>query len=97
MTNVTITMDEETARWVRVEAAKAGKSVSRYVGELLHAQKRAAEDAAWAAGRNARLKAWEQIQSTPLRPISDNGQLPAKEELYDEMLRGHEHPRLHEG
>jgi hypothetical protein len=32
MINVTISMDEETARWVRVEAANAGLSVSRWVG-----------------------------------------------------------------
>lgn len=35
MRNVTITLDEETARWARVEAAKRDTSVSRYVGELL--------------------------------------------------------------
>jgi hypothetical protein len=35
MKNVTISMDEETAAWARVEAAKQGKSLSRYVGELL--------------------------------------------------------------
>ena len=29
MKNVTITLDENLAAWVRVEAAKAGKSVSR--------------------------------------------------------------------
>jgi len=33
--NVTITLDEGTARWARVEAARQGKSVSKYVGELL--------------------------------------------------------------
>jgi hypothetical protein len=35
MKNVTISLDEETAAWARVEAAKAGKSLSRYVGDLL--------------------------------------------------------------
>ncbi|MFM8608244.1 MAG: hypothetical protein ACKOBC_09825 [Hyphomicrobiales bacterium] len=35
MKNVTISMDEETAAWARVEAAKAGKSLSRYVGDIL--------------------------------------------------------------
>jgi hypothetical protein len=33
--NVTITLDEETARWARIEAAKRDTSVSRLVGELL--------------------------------------------------------------
>ena len=35
MKNVTITLDEETARWARIEAARQGTSVSRLVGELL--------------------------------------------------------------
>jgi hypothetical protein len=33
--NVTITLDEETARWARLEAARRDTSVSRLVGELL--------------------------------------------------------------
>ena len=33
--NVTVTLDEDTARWVRVEAAKRDQSVSQYLGELL--------------------------------------------------------------
>ena len=35
MRNVTITLDEETARWARVEAAMRDTSVSRLVGEML--------------------------------------------------------------
>lgn len=35
MRNVTITLDEETARWIRVEAAMRDTSVSRLVGEML--------------------------------------------------------------
>jgi hypothetical protein len=35
MKNVTISMDDETAAWARVEAAKRGKSLSRYVGDVL--------------------------------------------------------------
>jgi len=33
--NVTITLDEETATWARVHAAKQNVSLSRFVGELL--------------------------------------------------------------
>ena len=36
MKNVTITLDEETAAWARIYAAKRNVSLSRYVGELLH-------------------------------------------------------------
>jgi hypothetical protein len=35
MKNVTITLDEETAAWARVEAARQNLSVSRMVGEML--------------------------------------------------------------
>lgn len=40
MKNVTITLDEETAAWARVYAAKRNVSLSRYVGELLHERMR---------------------------------------------------------
>jgi hypothetical protein len=33
--NVTITLDERTARWVRVEAARRDTSVSAFLAELL--------------------------------------------------------------
>lgn len=36
MKNVTITLDPQTAAWVRVQAARRSMSVSRFVGELLH-------------------------------------------------------------
>ena len=35
MKNITVTLDEKTAAWARVHAAKQGKSVSRLLGELL--------------------------------------------------------------
>lgn len=35
MRNVTITLDEETARWARLEAARREMSVSRLVGQML--------------------------------------------------------------
>jgi hypothetical protein len=33
--NVTITLDDETARWARIEAARRDTSMSKLVGELL--------------------------------------------------------------
>ena len=35
MRNVTITLDDETARWARVEAARQDTSVSKMVGAML--------------------------------------------------------------
>jgi len=40
MKNVTITLDEETAAWIRVHAAEENKSVSRLVGEILQSRMR---------------------------------------------------------
>ena len=40
MKNITITLDEKTAAWVRVYAAEQGKSVSRVLGELLQERMR---------------------------------------------------------
>jgi hypothetical protein len=97
MTNVTVSMDEETARWVRIEAAKAGKSVSRWLGELLAGRRRAEADAAWEAGREARRKAGEAFLSSPPRPLSIDGKLPTREQLYDEVLRRHERAGVREG
>jgi hypothetical protein len=36
MKNITITLDEETATWARICAAQQNKSLSRFLGELLH-------------------------------------------------------------
>ena len=35
MKNVTVTLDEATAAWLRRQAAERGMSVSRFVGEVL--------------------------------------------------------------
>lgn len=35
--NVTITLDDETARWARIEAARNDTSVSKLVGAMLRA------------------------------------------------------------
>ena len=38
--NVTITLDEDVARWARIQAAERDTSVSRLVGELLREKMR---------------------------------------------------------
>jgi len=40
MKNVTITLDDETAAWARVQAARQDMSVSRMVGEMLQSRMR---------------------------------------------------------
>jgi hypothetical protein len=36
MKNITVTLDDKTAAWARVYAARQNKSLSRFLGELLH-------------------------------------------------------------
>ena len=38
MRNVTITLDDDTALWARIEAARQDTSLSRFVGGLLREQ-----------------------------------------------------------
>jgi hypothetical protein len=44
MKNVTITLDQKTAAWARVYAAKQNMSVSRMVGEMLRQRMREAHE-----------------------------------------------------
>ena len=75
MKNVTITLDEEVARWARVMAAEQNTSVSRLVGEMLR-EKMNAE-------HNYQI-AMQQYLSRPPNVLKFPGEkLPAREELYD--------------
>jgi hypothetical protein len=42
MKNITITLEEKMAAWLRLQAAKRGMSVSRFVGDLVHERMREA-------------------------------------------------------
>lgn len=90
MKNVTITLDEELARWARVEAAKAGKSLSKWIGDRIGADRQATVDQTG--------KDW---LAEPLWP-SDPAPLPKRSELYELTydrpgFRGYQHRGLHEG
>ena len=73
--NVTITLDEKTAAWLRVQAAESGMSVSRFVGEALRARMqkdREYEDA------------MRRFLSRKLVRINESGKpSPKREDLYD--------------
>jgi len=73
--NVTITLDEETARWARIEAARHDTSLSRFVGELLRERMR----------RDERYEeAIRDFLSRPRKPLSrPGGAYPSREELHD--------------
>jgi hypothetical protein len=75
MKNITITLDEETAAWIRVHAAEENKSVSRVVGEILQ----------------SRMKDRREYQRTMRRYLSkppfdlsgEPEKYPTREEIYD--------------
>jgi len=74
MKNVTVTLDEEVALWVRVRAAKQNQSVSRYLGDMLRSQMTEEKTYDEAMGRFLSRK--------PSR-ITDSETYPARETLYE--------------
>lgn len=75
MKNITITLDVETATWVRVKAAEQNKSVSRFIGELLQSQMKE---------RIEYQRAMERFLSKPPIKLREPGEpLPKREDLYD--------------
>lgn len=74
MKNVTITLDEEVARWARIQAAKQNSSVSRLVGEML--REKMLEEKTY-------QMAMQQFLSQPPRMLKAPGaKYPRREELY---------------
>jgi plasmid stability protein len=75
MKNVTITLDEEVARWARIRAAELNTSVSRLVGEMLQEKMQAEQDY---------LLAMEQYLAKKPRPLKPAGAAyPRRQELYE--------------
>jgi hypothetical protein len=75
MKNITITLDAETAKWVRVHAAEKNMSVSRLVGEVLSERMRS---------RIEYQRAMRRYLAKP--PFDFSGEpekYPSREELYD--------------
>ncbi len=72
--NVTITMDDETALWARMEAASRDTSVSRFVGEILRQQM--LDNAEYARARRS-------YGGRPPSPLgADNQSYPRREEIH---------------
>ncbi|PSJ60594.1 ribbon-helix-helix protein, CopG family [Kumtagia ephedrae] len=77
MKNVTISMDDELARRTRVAAARAGKSVSKYLAEAAREKMNAEETAEL---RNPQLEALERLWASPKWNVTENGRMPTAEE-----------------
>lgn len=74
MRNVTVSLDDETAHWARVEAACHDMSVSRFVGKVLRERMTSSED-------------FERAQRSYLsrgaqRLGSGDGSLPGRDEIH---------------
>ncbi len=75
MKNVTITLDEEVARWARIRAAERNISVSRFLGELLKEEMRAEE------GYRQAMEHFLARKPKILKKATDR--YPKREDLYD--------------
>lgn len=80
MKNVTISLDEKLHRETRVAAAKAGKSMSRYIAELLERQQAAGATQKGKANKHPQLEALERILAGPQWDITIDGRMPTAEE-----------------
>lgn len=74
--NVTITLDEEVARWARIKAAEADTSVARLVGDML--KERMQQDADYAA---AMRQHFELVR--PRERSWSGGRRPTREDLHN--------------
>ena len=74
MRNLTITVDDEVARWVRIRAAQHESSVSRLVGQML--RQHMLEEEGYEAAKN-------QFLSLEPLPLKKSGAYPGREELHD--------------
>jgi hypothetical protein len=75
MKNVTITLDEEVARWARIRAAERNTSVSRLVGEMLRERMRREGDYRAAMRRY--------LEREPVVLSEPGARYPRREELHD--------------
>ena len=71
---MTVTLDEDTARWARIEAARRDISVSKLIRNLLEESRRA---------EHAYDVAMREYLARPARPISSGGAYPARDEIHD--------------
>ena len=75
MKNITITLPEEVARWLRVKAAENERSMSKWLAELLEGIQRQEDEYEVAMKRFLARKPWKMEWV--------DGRRPTREELYD--------------
>lgn len=85
MKNLTISIDDDLHRSARVEAAKAGKSMSRFVSDILESAIRSNPESARES--NPQLEAIERFLAGPPLHIAIDGKMPTAEERNERRPR----------
>ena len=75
MKNITITLDEEVARWARIRAAEQETSLSRLVGELLREKMHDEE--------NYRTSMQDYLARSPRALKKKGAKYPTREDLHE--------------
>jgi hypothetical protein len=75
MKNITITLDEQTAKWAREQAATQGLSLSRYVGEVLRKEMPRSQS------YESAMRSW--LAREPWTLTFPGEKLPTRDEIYD--------------
>jgi hypothetical protein len=77
---VTITLEEDVARWIRVKAAERDTSVSQLLGDML--KDRMNEEDGYEAAKRAHF-----AMVRPVKFEKPGGRFPKRDELYDRPKR----------
>ena len=75
MKNVTITLDERTAKWAQLQAVEQNMSLSRFVGHLLERTMQGSREYEQAMARYLAVK--------PARLKKRGARYPSRDALYD--------------
>ena len=75
MKNVTVTLPEDVARWLRVRAAESERSVSKWLADLLQSMKRREDEYEVAMERFLARRPWKMEWV--------DGRRPTRDELHD--------------
>ncbi len=79
MKNVTLSIDETLLTEARVKAARAGKSLSRYLAELVEADVRSGH-ATGGGDRTEQIEALRKVLSGPKWSVMRDGRMPTADE-----------------
>lgn len=78
MKNITISVDEDDARRLRVAAAHAGQSLSRYLAEA--GKRRMQDEGSGAERRSRQLEALDRMLARGALAIAEDGRMPTADE-----------------